>query len=62
MHFVHQNKLILQKMKTFVDKQVKEVTEVFKFEGTEEAEKRKNLKSLLNLAMKAILSSIVKIA
>ena len=32
MHFVHQNKLILQKMKTFVDGQVNRMTEVFPFE------------------------------
>ena len=32
MHFVHKNKLIWQKMKTFVDEQVNRMTEVFTFE------------------------------
>ena len=32
MHFVHQNKLILQKMKTFLDELVDKMTEVFTFE------------------------------
>ena len=32
MHFVHQNKLTLQKMKTFVDEQVDKMIEVFTFE------------------------------
>ena len=38
------------------------MVEVFKFEEIEAAEKRKKLKSLLNLAMKAIISRNVKIA
>ena len=36
MHFVHQNKLISEKMKTFVDEQVNKRTEVFTFEEAEE--------------------------
>ena len=37
MHFVHESKVILRKMKTFVDDQVKKMTEIFRFESTEEA-------------------------
>ena len=51
MHFVHQSKLILQKMKTFVDKRVKEMTELSRFEEIEkeieEAEKEEEIEMIV---------------
>ena len=41
MHFVHENKLILDKISTFFGKQVEKMTLEFKFETTEETEEEK---------------------